>query len=712
MSWIPHAVASANPLTHQTELMSTQPTNDASRNSLVEQLAFRLRRLGLSEYGLFLILAALIGLFTGCGVVAFRELYESITRLALGEGSVLAALAAQPAWRIVLVPALGGLVVGLLLRILPRGASGEHGVARVIFAVARNDGRIPFVSTLRSFLTNAVSIGTGASVGPEGPVIELGSGLGSATGQWLRLSPERMRTLVGCGAAAGLAAAFNAPISGAIFALEIVLRDFAVVTFAPIIVAAVLGTALSRALLGGAPTFAVPSYELFSVWELPLYVVLGLAAGVVGVIFTRLTHAGERLRPRIPGPQLLRPMFGGAVLGTVFLGLPQLFGVGYESAGNLLHGELDLLLMAAILIAKLLATSFTLACGFTGGIFAPTLLIGGALGGIAGHLAGLLFPAHTAPIGAYSLVGMAALMAAVTHAPMTSILILFEMTGGYEVILPLMLACIGSVIVAQRGGGHSMFTIGLAHRGVDLNFGRESAILRDYFVEDIMQHAVATVPPSTGLEAILDRFLERSDDRYYVVDEAGVLLGVIDLHDIKAVLHDRGLQGVIIAADLMHPVSRCVHRRENLEEAILLLGSADAEELPVVSEHETPHLEGTISRKLILELYNREILQKEVLGIKLARPHGRGADIVDLPEQYRVDLIDVNAAMAGRSLAQLDLRERFGVHVLAIKRRGVSAAGRNELPDPKQPLTIQDRLIIVGRSEAVDRLKEAPASSE
>jgi CIC family chloride channel protein len=223
----------------------------------------------------------------------------------------------------------------------------------VIFAVARNEGRIPFLSTVRSFFTNAVSIGAGASVGPEGPVIELGAGLGSTTARCLRLSPERVRTLVGCGAAAGLAAAFNAPISGAIFALEIVLRDFAVVTFAPIIVAAVLGTALSRALLGSEPTFAVPTYELFSVWELPLYVVLGLAAGLVGVAFTRLTHAGEHVAARIPGPRGLQPILGGAALGVAFLGLPQLYGVGYETTGSLLHGNLDLLLMVVLRVASL-----------------------------------------------------------------------------------------------------------------------------------------------------------------------------------------------------------------------------------------------------------------------------------------------------------------------------------------------------------------------
>lgn len=666
-----------------------------------------LRRMGFSDYSLVLFLAGICGLCTGAGVIAFRTLYHSIGDFAIGDGhDVLKALDHLPAWRVLLVPAAGGIAVALLSRVFPAGHSGEHGVSRVIYAVARRDGQIPLRGTIRSFLTNALSIGAGASLGPEGPVIELGSGLSSFVGQKLGLSPEKVRTLVGCGAAAGLAAAFNAPIAGTIFALEIVLRDFAVVTFSPIIVAAVLSTAVSRAVLGDAPAFLVPAYELHSPYELPLYLLLGAVAGAVGVLFTRMNHQAEQWGERLRIPGELKAGGGGLILGgAVLLGLPHLYGVGYEPASQLLSGGVGLELMIVLIAAKMLASALSLGSGFTGGIFAPTLLIGGALGGVVGELAGTIFPAHASPTGAYALVGMAALMAGVTHAPITAILILFEMTGGYEIILPLMTACIASVVVAQRLSSASMFTLGFVRRGIDLNFGRESAILRDYFAEDLMHPTVPTLPLRASFETIVESFLTRQENRYFVVDEHGRLKGVVDIHDIKQMVQEQGLGGVIMAADLMRPVEQQLQRRENLEDAILLLSSTDADDLPVVKNNEDPVLVGWISRKDILELYNREILHKEILGIKLVHRDTKRTDFVDLPEQYKVDLISVSGTLQGQSLAQLDLRGRYGVHVLAIKRPGSRAAGHNELPDPSVSLTKRDRLIVVGRSEDVERLR-------
>jgi CIC family chloride channel protein len=397
---------------------------------------------------------------------------------------------------------------------------------------------------------------------------------------------------------------------------------------------------------------------------------------------------------------------GGLILGgAVLLGLPHLYGVGYEPASQLLSGGVGLKLMLVLIAAKMLASALSLGSGFTGGIFAPTLLIGGALGGVVGELAGTIFPAHASPTGAYALVGMAALMAGVTHAPITAILILFEMTGGYEIILPLMTACIASVVVAQRLSSASMFTLGFVRRGIDLNFGRESAILRDYFAEDLMHPTVPTLPLRASFETIVESFLTRQENRYFVVDEHGRLKGVVDIHDIKQMVQEQGLGGVIMAADLMRPVEQQLQRRENLEDAILLLSSTDADDLPVVKNNEDPVLVGWISRKDILELYNREILHKEILGIKLVHRDTKGTDFVDLPEQYKVDLISVSGTLQGQSLAQLDLRGRYGVHVLAIKRPGSRAAGHNELPDPSVSLTKRDRLIVVGRSEDVERLR-------
>jgi chloride channel protein, CIC family len=676
------------------------------RARVLEAVELLLRRAGLDDHALLLLLAGIVGLIAGGGVVLFRLAYEAITA-AMVPGAhgheVLAAIRERPWPWLVGGTALGGLAVGLLHRFAARRTE-FHGVSEVIHAVAYRDGRLSPRNTVVRFLTNALSIGSGGSVGPEGPVIELGSGLGSASAQALGLSPERMRTLVGCGAAAGLSAAFNAPIAGAIFALEIVLKDFAVVTFSPIIVASVLSTVLSRMVLGSEPAFSVPGYELVSPYELVFYVGLGLLAGLWGTAFSHALRQSERVIGRVPIPRPLLPALGGLVLGVGLVFLPELYGVGYEPITGLLGGELAWTTIALLLVAKFLATNLTLGSGFAGGIFAPILFMGSAMGALVGKGVNAIMPAQSSVPGAYALVGMAALMAAVTHAPITAILLVFEMTGGYEVILPLMLSCIAAVAVAQALSRGSAFTLGLTERGFDVNYGRESAILRQYYVEDLMHTELPKVRLRTPFGEILDQFIEEREDRWYVVDDDDRLVGAIDLHDIKSVLQEQGLRWVVIAADVMHPVDRTVSRRENLEDVILVLRSGE-DEVPVIVAPDDPRLVGRLTRGDVLDLYHREVLHKEVLGIKVTQRETNTMQTLDLPSEYAVELVPVGSTFAGRSLAELDLRGRFGVHVIALKRPGQRFAGRNELPDPHEALQRGDRLVVVGRKEDTARMR-------
>jgi len=687
--------------------MSTHPPKHRGLR-LLHRFESTLRRLGLNDYTLLLLLAGVVGLAAGAGVVAFRMAYEAITALVLpgADGhSVLEAIRHRPPAMVIGTIAAGGLLVALLGRLV--GGHAFHGVAQVIDAVAFRRGRMPLRTTAIRFITNALSIGAGASVGPEGPVIELGSGLGSAHAQVLGLSPERMRTLVGAGAAAGLAAAFNAPIAGAIFVLEVILKDFAVVTFGPILVASVLSTALSRALLGDTPAFTVPPYELGSWQELPLYVVLGAVAGLWGVLFTRSMESAPAWFARIPGPRALVTALTGAALGGAVLLLPELWGVGYEPITAMLHGEIAWKMLLILLVAKLLATTASVSSGFAGGIIAPILFMGGALGGFFGQLVQKLMPESASPTGAWGLVGMAALTAAVTHAPLTSILLLFEMTGGYEVILPLMLSCISAVAVAQAFHPDSVFTGVFRAAGLDVNMGRESTILRDHFVQDIMHSDMPVVKMTTPFGEILDGFLAEPHDVWYVVDDDSSLRGTISLHDIKSVLSEQGLRWVVIADDVMQPAEEVLRRQDNLEEAIGVLSHSHDGDIPVVEDHRSRKLVGTLNRNDVLELYNREVLHRDILGIKISREDSSGHDVVDLPSEYQIEVLQLPAAFVGKSLAELDLRGRFGVNVLAVKMPGRRAAGRNELPDPAVKLRSAHRLVIVGRRENLERLKES-----
>ena len=399
-------------------------------------------------------------------------------------------------------------------------------------------------------------------------------------------------------------------------------------------------------------------------------------------------------------------MVSGAVLGVGVLALPELWGVGYEPITQMLHGEIVWTMLIVLLVAKLAATTITVSSGFAGGIIAPVLFMGGALGGAFGQIVQKVMPAQSSATGAYGLVGMAALTAAVTHAPLTAILLLFEMTGGYEVILPLMLSCISAVVVAQAINRDSVFTSGFTAAGIDVNMGRESTILRDQYVQDIMRTEPPTVRVDTRFGDILDGFLVEPHDCWFVVDAEGALRGVINLHDIKSVLAEQGLRWVAIADDVMQPVDEVVRRRDNLERAIGILSQSDDPEIPVIEDDQSKKLVGWINRADILEMYNREVLHRDILGIKLAKDDGSDRDVVGLPSEYHVEVIPIPATWADRTLAELDLRGRFGVHVLAVKQPGRRATGRNELPDPSTALRSTQRLVVVGTHEDLARLKD------
>ncbi|MBU2468764.1 MAG: chloride channel protein, partial [Proteobacteria bacterium] len=419
-----------------------------------------------TEQGVLIILGVVVGVLGGYGAVGFRLLINFLRTLAYGgDGDFLAVLAGLPWWWLLLIPAAGGLVVGPMIYFLAREAKG-HGVPEVMEAVTLHGGLIRKRVVIVKSLASAISIAVGGSVGREGPIVQIGSAIGSAVGQVLRVSAGRMRILVGCGAAAGIAATFNAPVAGMMFAMEIILGDFAVATFSPIVISAVMATAISRFYLGDFPAFVVPAYQLVSAWELLLYAGLGLAAGAVGAAFSAVLYKTEDLVDAIRIPEYLKTPLAGLALGAMGLGFPWVLGVGYEGIELALHHQLAWWLMLIIVAAKILATSLTIAGGMSGGIFAPSLVIGAMLGGAMGGLAHELWPGLTAGPGAYAIVGMAAVVAGATHGPITAFLILFEMTGGYQIILPLMIGCTLATLVAQQINRESIYTRKLIRRGV------------------------------------------------------------------------------------------------------------------------------------------------------------------------------------------------------------------------------------------------------
>lgn len=450
------------------------------------------------ETRLLVVLSLVIGVGAGLGAYAFRWLVAFVQHLFWAQG---ASLIPWTPLATVLLPAAGGALVGPLVYFLAREAKG-HGVPEVMAAIAEQRGRIRVRVVFVKALASAFCIGSGGSAGREGPIVQIGAALGSALGQVMKLPVGLLRTVLAAGAAGGIAATFNAPIAGVVFSLEVLLREFSARAFSVVVLASVTATVISRALLGDFPAFFVPAYELRSAWEFLFYALLGVLAAVVARAFIWSIYRCEDVFDAWRIPEYVKPIVGGLFIGLMGLALPQVFGVGYETVSEVLKGDLPLGLLATLVVAKLVATSLTLGSGGSGGIFSPSLFMGAMLGGTVGRVFHDLFPDVTAPSGAYALVGMAAVFGGAAHAPITSIIIIFEMTGNYALILPLMVANITSYAVASRLNPTPIYDALLLQDNIHLPHAEHESLSR-LRVGAAMCHPVVAVPGELTVEKVI-----------------------------------------------------------------------------------------------------------------------------------------------------------------------------------------------------------------
>ena len=506
---------------------------------------------------------------------------------------------------------------GTLVYFFAREAKG-HGVPEVMEAVTLKGGVIRKRVVVVKSLASAISIGSGGSAGREGPIVQIGSAIGSTLGQILKVSVDRMRTLVACGAAAGIAATFNAPIAGAMFALEVILGDFGIAAFTPIVVSSVLATVISRVYLGAFPAFIVPQYTMVSLWEIPIYVLLGIIAGFVGVFFTTFLYKAEDFFDAVKIPDYLKASIGGVLVGLIGVYFPHVYGVGYDSITLALLGQLSWGMLLGLAFIKILATSITIGSGGSGGIFAPSLFIGSMAGGVFGYFVHMLFPSVTSSIGAYSLVGMGAIVSATTHGPITAIMILFEMTGDYKIILPLMLSCIIATVVASQLKRDSIYTLKLARRGVDIRAGKEINILKSLTVKEAMTQEVVTIPSNMPLKKLVKFTLASKHSSFPLVDDEGLLSGIVTFQDFKEVFFEEGLGDLVVAKELSPPKVITITKKENLDDALVKIGMKNIEQIPVVDENNPRKIIGILSRRDIFAAYNKALINRSLAlrGIK------------------------------------------------------------------------------------------------
>lgn len=658
-----------------------------------------LERAKMTEHTFMVIAALIIGVLGGFGALLIRIMIKGISEVFYsGSGSLLDNIIAAP-WYVKLAsPALGGLVVGPLIYFLAREAKG-HGVPEVMQSILLRGGVIrPRVALVKA-IASAITIGTGGSVGREGPIVQIGSSIGSSVGQFFNVSTQRMKTFVGCGAAAGIAAAFNAPIAGALFAVEIILGDFAFTQFSPIVISSVMATVISHHFEGNFAAFRVPEYQLTSSYELIFYFILAVLAAVVGHIFIRVLYYSEDFFDnRLKLPDYAKPVIGGILIGGMAILFPQVMGVGYESINDALHGKTIWNLALVLVFMKIIATSLTLGSGGSGGIFAPSLFLGAMTGVFFGSFVHWFFPDITSSPGAYALVAMGGLVAATTYAPITAIIIVFELTNDYHIILPLMITCIMSTIIATKLSRESIYTLKLVQRGIQIKDGAEINVMKSIFVKDVFTSRVETLSQFSTFDEVANSVISGKDPYFAVVDSQNHYLGMVTIHDVKEHLYEKDiLQHLLIADDIADKEIEPVVASDNCQTVLDIMSRLNLQGLPVVDSPEKNRVVGMVWRKDIIDAYNEEVERRDITAAFASRITMKNIDSdVHFMEGYSMTELPVPKLFIGRSIKELDIRARYGVDILLIRSNTDEGSKIKAIPNPDYVFSYNDSIVVSG----------------
>ncbi|MFP4284535.1 MAG: chloride channel protein, partial [Desulfovermiculus sp.] len=517
---------------------------------------------------------------------------------------------------VLLIPTLGGLVAGPIITFLVPEARGP-GVPEVILSVTSRQSTIRHRVTFLKGLITSLLLAAGASVGREGPIVQIGSSVGSSVAQLFDLSPELRRLCLACGAAAGISATFNAPITGAVFAMEIILLNIEVSYISHLVIASITGSVLSRIFWGNFPAFHVVDFQLENYLQIFGYLLLGLLAGLVSIVFVRTIYTVENIFNRLPLPQWLCPALGGLLLGAMALYLPQVMGVGYDTVNSALDGNLPLQLAIFLLVGKLVATSICICSGMSGGIFAPSLYLGAALGTVLGYVLSSVWPGLDLHPAYFALAGMGAVISGTTLAPITAIVTIFELTLHSQIILPLMVSCISATLVVRLLFGVSAYEMKLLRRGINIVRGHDVSILRDLCVRDFMRHTVPIISFKAPLEDIVEEMSTSPYPHFVVENDEHQLAGVLSLRDVReALLYFEDLKEGVIAADLMSTNVTTITSQENMETAMHMFEDHPYSMFPVVDTEN--HVVGILTKDDLLKAYDQKVLKDRILSVNPA----------------------------------------------------------------------------------------------
>ena len=563
-----------------------------------------------------ILTAVCIGLMAGVAIIVFRESVDFIHEQVFVRLHELLRID-EGGWRRFLLPLIpmSGMVMLIPLSLAFPGKVNGYSFTNFLRRVNLENGVIRFRNIFIKIVSTALTIGTGNSAGVEGPIAVIGGSLGSQVGQRLRVSGQRMKVYIAAGCAGGIAGIFNAPLAGMFFAAEIVLLGtYEISSFAALVIASAMSTVVSRSWYGEFPAFPIPDYHMVNPFvELPLLTLMAFLIGLLAVLHIKIFYRVRDWFNELPLHQQIKPILGALVVGCIGIGYPQVMGDGYAFIEQVLAGNGVWSVLVALIFLKIFATAVTLGSGGAGGVFAPALFIGAVCGGAFGVAVHHLLPAYTASAGAYATIGIAAFLAASTHAPMTAIFLLFEMTGNYLIIIPVMLASVIATIVSTKFSPDSIDTVDFSREGINIHEGREVAIMKSIRVGKAITEDVDFISENANIDQLLQLFRESRDSFYFpVINHKGLMVGVVSMQDVKTILHDEEqrvcfLVGAICTRDVI-----MLTPDDNLYDAMQLFDVKGIEEIPVVENLEEPWVLGMLKRSDVIAAYNHELLKRGI----------------------------------------------------------------------------------------------------
>lgn len=674
----------------------------------------KLAKITLPDYTTFSIFAVIIGAVAGLASVVFHNSIEFFNKIFFeqtAEGLFFLGAAA-----VIVLPAIGMFVQAMMIKISPIIAE-KKGVSEVIKSVALRGGYIPLRTTIFHFLAPVICIGSGGTVGPEGPAAQLGGGVSSKICQLAGLSDNRRRVFTASGSGAAIAAIFNTPLGGVFFALEVILlNDFNAPTLSALILASVTASAISRIFLGNESVFTFGTPEIGGYDYIYLYAIMGILAGLFSIAFIRYSSSTGRLfRKKILNkgvPQWLIMITVGLLVGLSGFYFSDIFGIGYTGINHILAGKLIWKVVLILFLLKFILVPLVINSGGFGGLFAPSLFMGACLGFLFATLTNYIFNLNLDPT-TYILVGMGAMLGGINSIPITAILIIFEMTQEYSFILPLMLAVIVSTTITRLVLKGSVHVKHLEEQGYQISEGRELNILKSILVKDIKLSQIELVPEKTKLPVLIEKMIQSPSNSFYTVNESKKITGTITESELRPIMTEyENVKDFLVASDVAKPQVIFVKNNDDLDSVLRLIGKLNVDNLPVIDSEESQKILGAINRQEILSIYNRESLKVNLadgLSNELKTIRETGASKVTAG--YSIVEILVPSELVGKSLAELKIRSNYGLEVLMIKHPNemFDESSEQELiisTDPDYRLRREDKLVLFGRDENIEEFKK------